>query len=126
MLCDRLHVSERWACRVCGQHRSTQRREPTPAGDDEALRVELRAFSARRPRWGYRQAHTHLQQQGWEINRKRVQRVWREEGCVSRSAPASAAGSATPPRPRSSFVPSAPGTCGRLTSSLTRPPTAVH
>jgi len=80
MLCDRLHVSERWACRVCGQHRSTQRHEPTPAGDDEALRAELRAFSARRPRWGYRQAHTHLQQQGWEINRKRVQRVWREEG----------------------------------------------
>jgi len=80
MLCDRLGVSERWACRVTGQHRSTQRREPTPAADDEALRGELRAFSASRPRWGYRQAHTHLRQQGWEINRKRVQRVWREEG----------------------------------------------
>ena len=80
MLRDRLGVSERWACRVTGQHRSTQRREATPAADDEALRGELRAFSARRPRWGYRQAHTHLRQQGWEINRKRVQRVWREEG----------------------------------------------
>ena len=80
MLRGRLGVSERWACQVCGQHRSTQRREPTPAADDEALRRELRAFSARRPRWGYRQAHTHLQQEGWEINRKRVQRVWREEG----------------------------------------------
>lgn len=44
------------------------------------MRAELRAFSARRPRWGYRQAHTHLQQQGWQINRKRVQRLWREEG----------------------------------------------
>jgi putative transposase len=63
-----------------GQHRSTQRREPEPAADDEALRGELRAFSASRPRWGYRQAHTHLRDQGWEINRKRVQRVWREEG----------------------------------------------
>jgi putative transposase len=80
MLCDRLHVSERWACQVVGQHRSTQRREPVAAADDEALRAELRAFSTRRPRWGYRRAHTHLQQQGWEINRKRVQRVWREEG----------------------------------------------
>jgi hypothetical protein len=59
MLRGRLGVSERWACQVCGQHRSTQRREPTPAADDEALRRELRAFSARRPRWGYRQAHTH-------------------------------------------------------------------
>ena len=45
MLRDRLGVSERWACRVIGQHRSTQRREPTPAADDEALRGELRAFS---------------------------------------------------------------------------------
>ena len=80
MLCDRLHVSERWACQVVGQHRSTQRREPTPAADDEALRGELRAFSARRPRWGYRQAHTHLQNEGWQVNRKRVQRLWREEG----------------------------------------------
>ena len=80
MLRDRLHVSERWACQLVGQHRSTQRREPTPAADDEALRGALRAFSAKRPRWGYRQAHTHLRQQGWEINRKRVQRVWREEG----------------------------------------------
>ena len=80
MLCDRLGVSERWACRVTGQHRSTQRREATPAADDEALRGELRAFSARRPRWGYRQAHTHLLDQGWQINRKRVQRLWREEG----------------------------------------------
>ena len=31
MVCDRLGVSERWACRVVGQHRSTQRREPTVA-----------------------------------------------------------------------------------------------
>ncbi len=29
---------------------------------------------------GYRQAHHHLRQQGWEVNRKRVQRCWREEG----------------------------------------------
>jgi putative transposase len=92
MLRGRLSVSERWSCQVCGQHRSTQRREPTPAGDDAALRGELRAFSARRPRWGYRQAHTHLQQQGWSINRKRVQRVWRGRACGSRGAPASVAG----------------------------------
>jgi putative transposase len=80
MLCDRLHVSERRACQIASQHRSTQRRERTPAGDDEALRCALRAFSARRPRWGYRQAHTHLQDAGWHVNRKRVQRLWREEG----------------------------------------------
>jgi putative transposase len=80
MVRDRLGVSERRACRYVGQHRSTQRREPVPAGDDEALRGELRAFAAARPRWGYRRAHEHLAGRGWGVNRKRVQRLWREEG----------------------------------------------
>ena len=80
MLCDRLGVSERWACRVVGQHRSTERYEPKRAQDDAVLRAELRAFSVERPRWGYRRAHHRLRQEGWEINRKRVQRLWREEG----------------------------------------------
>ncbi len=80
MLRDRLGVSERWACRVTGQHRSTQRREPVLAADDEALRAALRQFAGERKRWGYRRAHEHLVAEGWQINRKRVQRVWREEG----------------------------------------------
>jgi len=80
MLRGRLGVSERWACRVVGQPRSTQRREPKRAEDDAALCAELRQFSKDRPRWGYRRAHHHLRQQGWEVNRKRVQRLWREEG----------------------------------------------
>jgi putative transposase len=80
MLRDRLGVSERWACRVVGQHRSTQRHEPKRAEDDAVLRVELRKFSVERPRWGYRRAHHRLCELGWEVNRKRVQRLWREEG----------------------------------------------
>jgi len=80
MLRDRLGVSERWACRVVGQPRSTQRHQPKRAEDDAALRAELRQFSKDRPRWGYRRAHHHLRELGWEVNRKRVQRLWREEG----------------------------------------------
>jgi putative transposase len=80
MVRDRLGVSERWACRVVGQHRSTQRYEPTRAEDDAALRQRLREISAERPRWGYRRAHHRLAEDGWAVNRKRVQRVWREEG----------------------------------------------
>jgi putative transposase len=80
MVCDRLGVSERRACRYVGQHRSTQRHEPTLVEDDAALRAELRQFSRDRPRWGYRRAHHHLRQEGWSVNRKRVQRLWREEG----------------------------------------------
>lgn len=80
MLRDRLGVSERWACRVTGQHRSTERYEPKRAEDDAVLRGQLRQISAERPRWGYRRAHHRLGELGWEVNRKRVQRVWREEG----------------------------------------------
>jgi putative transposase len=80
MLQDRLGVSERRACQIAGQHRSTQRREPVLAEDDAALRARLRRLSRKRPRWGYRRAHTELLEEGWQINRKRVQRVWREEG----------------------------------------------
>jgi len=44
------------------------------------LRALLRAFSAERPRWGYRRAHVRLGELGHRVNRKRVQRLWREEG----------------------------------------------
>jgi putative transposase len=80
MLQDRLGVSERRACRYVGQHRSTQRREPCVAPDDGALRGRLREISRDRPRWGYRRAHAVLRGEGWTLNRKRVQRLWREEG----------------------------------------------
>ncbi len=80
MLQDRLGLSERRACRYVGQHHSTQRREPCVARDDGALRGRLREISMERPRWGYRRAHATLRGEGWEVNRKRVQRLWREEG----------------------------------------------
>jgi len=80
MLQDRLSLSERRACQIAGQHRSTQRHEPARAPDDTALRARLGAPSRERPRWGYRRAHARLLEEGWALNRKRVQRIWREEG----------------------------------------------
>lgn len=80
MLEDRLGLSERRACEIVGQHRSTQRREPCVAADDAALRCALREISVERPRWGYRRAHARLLEEGWSLNRKRTQRLWREEG----------------------------------------------
>ena len=46
----------------------------------DALRTELHAFSRGHPRWGYRRAWATLREEGWGVNRKRVQRLWREEG----------------------------------------------
>ena len=80
MLQDRLELSERRACRVTGQHRSTQRRLPARGRGDDALRTELHAFSRGHPRWGYRRVWATLREEGWTVNRKRVQRLWREEG----------------------------------------------
>lgn len=80
MLQTRFALSERRACRITGQHRSTQRRVPVRGRDDDALRMELRVFSRGHPRWGYRKAWATLRQGGWTVNRKHVQRLWREEG----------------------------------------------
>ena len=46
---------------------------------DDTLRTELRTFSRGHPRWGYRRAWATLCEEGCGVNRKRVQRLWREE-----------------------------------------------
>ena len=80
MLQERLGLSQRRACRIIGQHRATQRRRPSVADPDGDLRARLRGFARRHPRWGYRRAHAVLVRQGHRVNRKKVQRLWREEG----------------------------------------------
>ena len=80
MLQERLGVSQRRACEIAGQHRSTQRYGPAVADRDRDLRAELREFADNHPRWGYRRAHAVLRRGGWMVNRKKVQRIWREEG----------------------------------------------
>jgi putative transposase len=81
MLRQRFGVSQRRACRVAGQHRSTQRLDPPTITDDEAeLRAFLRAFSKERPRWGWRRAAKQARREGRAVNDTRIQRLWREEG----------------------------------------------
>ena len=50
----------------------------------EELRQRIKELAAQRIRWGYRQIHTLLQREGWTVNRKRVQRLYREEGLAVR------------------------------------------
>jgi putative transposase len=76
-------VSERFACRVTGQQRSTQRHEPmstTPADPDAALRAWLRQWAKDHPRRGFRNACDDARGEGWNVNHEKVQRLWREEG----------------------------------------------
>ncbi len=80
MLIDRLDISERRACRITGQARSTQRRKPVMADEEKELRRWLVEFSRKRPRFGYRRAHAIAKKNGFRVNRKKIQRIWREEG----------------------------------------------
>ncbi len=78
-----LGVSERFACRVTGQPRGTQRYRPagtTSANPDEALRAWLRAYADKHPGRGFRPACLDARAEGWNVNHKKIQRLWREEG----------------------------------------------
>src|SRR5690606_1841773 len=73
---ERSGVSDRRACKLGGQHRSTQRLAPPPISDEERrLREFLRDFSKRRPRWGWRRAAKAARKAGWQVNDKRVRRL---------------------------------------------------
>lgn len=76
-------VSERFACRVTGQNRTTQRRAPaatTLLDPDAGLRAWLRAWAKDHPRRGFRPAYHDARAEGWQVNHKKIQRLWREEG----------------------------------------------
>jgi transposase InsO family protein len=75
-----LKVSERRACKALGQHRSTQRKAPRGKDDEAALVAELIEFARSYGRYGYRKVAALLRADGWLVNDKRVERLWRQEG----------------------------------------------
>ena len=75
-----LGVSERHACRVLGQHRSTQRHVPRGREDEERLVADMVELARQYGRYGYRRIAALLRDAGWHINDKRVERLWRREG----------------------------------------------
>ncbi len=62
------------------QPRSTQRYEPMPAEDEQVLTEEIVELASRFGRYGYRRITALLRDRGWDVNHKRVERVWRREG----------------------------------------------
>jgi len=75
-----MDISERRACQVIGQPRSTQRYDKQVPGDEELLRQRIIELASEYGRYGYRRVTALLRNEGWIVNHKRVQRVWREEG----------------------------------------------
>ncbi len=80
MVQERYGISERRACRALSQPRATQRYAVTMADDEEALTTALVELASRYGRYGYRRVSALLQEEGWRVNHKRVERIWRREG----------------------------------------------
>lgn len=75
-----MDVSERRVCRVLGQARTTQRYKKRIAEDEEILTAHMVALASEYGRYGYRRITAMLRQGGWQVNHKRVERLWRQEG----------------------------------------------
>jgi putative transposase len=76
-------ISQRRACRYLGVHRSLVRYRSRRAPDTE-LRKRLRELAERHPRWGSPRLTWLLWREGWNVNHKRVERVYRSEGLAVR------------------------------------------
>ncbi len=79
-VCEELRVSERRACRILGQARSTQRHGPCVTKEEERLAKQIVELASRYGRYGYRRITAMLRREGWKVNHKRVERIWRMEG----------------------------------------------
>lgn len=72
-------VSQRRACRVLGQSRTTQRYRPRRPADERKLLAEMRRIARRHQRFGSPRVYRELRADGWRVNHKRIERLWREE-----------------------------------------------
>ena len=72
-------MSERRTCRVVGLARSSLQYRPAPK-DDDALRLALIRLAKPYGRYGHRKITDLLHIEGWRVNHKKIERLWREEG----------------------------------------------
>jgi transposase InsO family protein len=75
-----LGISERRACQVIGQPRTTQRYRTKKPEQDRPLAKRMHQLSEENPRAGYRMICELLRREGWSVNRKRVHRLWKQAG----------------------------------------------
>ena len=79
-LVGRHRVSERRACQLVGQHRSTNRYRAVAPEFELRLVARMNELAAAHPRYGYRRIWALLRAEGFVVNRKRIERLWRLEG----------------------------------------------
>ena len=79
-VCVNARVSERRACKVAEQWRSTQRYQEMRTVKDFELVERIVDLACKYGRYGYRMITGLLRLEGWRVNHKRVERLWRQEG----------------------------------------------
>jgi transposase InsO family protein len=77
---EQLDMSERRACRILSQPRSSQRRKSKPRDDEPALLKRIHELVRERPRFGYRRIAALLRAEGHRASATRILRLWRQEG----------------------------------------------
>jgi len=76
----KLGVSERRACKICNQVRKTQRHIPVIRDEEVRLTERIIELATQYGRYGYRRITALLRNESWEVNHKKVERIWRKEG----------------------------------------------
>lgn len=77
---DRFAVTQRRACKLLKQPRATQRYLPIQREDEAPLTHRIIELASMFGRYGYRRIHALLRLDGWWVNHKRVERIWRQAG----------------------------------------------
>ena len=72
--------SERRVCRALGQSRGAYRKPTKPKADEAELTEDIVRLAKTYGRYGYRRVAALLRIEGWQVNHKRVERIWRQEG----------------------------------------------
>lgn len=76
---EKYSISERRACRAVGQPRNTQRYEIRKLPDEDELTHRILELAAQYGSYGSRMITAFLKREGWAVNHKRVERIWREQ-----------------------------------------------
>ena len=65
---------------MLGQARNTQRRSHETDEEEKRLVADITSLATKYGRYGYRRITALLSREGWKVNHKRVERIWRQEG----------------------------------------------
>ncbi len=77
---QKFSISERRVCLSLNWSRNAVRYQSKRAHDEEQLHLDIIRLASKYGRYGYRRIVALLQAEGWKVNHKRVERIWREEG----------------------------------------------